>query len=109
MILDVFHPGRANVPKAELRDQISRNWKVEEGNIFLFGFRTAFGGGKSSGACLIYDNLEAVKKYEPQFHLIRAGLQQKAETSRRSRKELKNRKKKVRGKKKATVGQTGKK
>jgi hypothetical protein len=39
--------------------------------IYLFGFRTAFGGGKSTGFCLIYDNLEAAKKYEPKHRLAR--------------------------------------
>jgi ribosomal protein S24E len=40
----------------------------------LFGFRTAFGGGKSSGFCLVYDSVEDAKKFEPKHRLIRAGL-----------------------------------
>jgi small subunit ribosomal protein S24e len=30
-----------------------------------------FGGGKSTGFALIYDTLEAAKKYEPKFRLAR--------------------------------------
>eukprot|EP00455_Lapot_gusevi_P023071 TRINITY_DN239_c0_g1_i2.p2 TRINITY_DN239_c0_g1~~TRINITY_DN239_c0_g1_i2.p2 ORF type:complete len:158 (-),score=83.05 TRINITY_DN239_c0_g1_i2:77-484(-) len=105
MVLDVFHPGRANVSKSELREQVSRMFKVNDLNtIFLFGFRTQFGGAKSSGFCLIYDNLEAAKSFEPKYRLIRAGLKHKIETSRRTRKELKNKKKKVRGKAKNAGG-----
>ena len=39
--------------------------------IFLFGFKTAFGGGRSTGFAVIYDTLEAAKKYEPKFRLAR--------------------------------------
>jgi ribosomal protein S24E len=39
--------------------------------IFVFKFRTHFGGGKSSGFGLIYDNLESAKKFEPKYRLIR--------------------------------------
>ena len=39
--------------------------------IFLFGFRTAFGGGRSTGFALIYDTAEAAKKYEPKYRLAR--------------------------------------
>lgn len=37
----------------------------------LFGFRTQFGGGKSTGFCLIYDNVQFAKKYEPKYRLVR--------------------------------------
>ena len=37
----------------------------------LFGFRTDFGGGKSTGFALIYDSLEDAKKYEPKYRLAR--------------------------------------
>lgn len=43
--------------------------------VTLFGFRTHFGGGKSTGFCLIYDSIEDMKKFEPKFRLARAGLQ----------------------------------
>ena len=44
---------------------------AEANTIFLFGFRTAFGGGKSTGFGLIYDSLEAAKKLEPKYRQIR--------------------------------------
>lgn len=98
MIIDVIHPNRANVAKAELKDQLVSIHKVKDpATVFIFGFRTAFGGGKSTGFGLIYDTLEAAKKFEPKHRLIRAGLLEKKETSRKSIKETKNRGKKTFG------------
>merc|ERR1712018_850061 len=80
----------------------SSRFKVKDDNtIFLFGFRTQFAGGKSTGFCLIYDSLEDALDTEPKYRLIRAGLKEKVEKSRPIRRQLKNRKKKVRGTKKA--------
>jgi ribosomal protein S24E len=50
----------------------SKMFKVNEVNrVILFGFRTAFGGGKSTGFALIYDTIEDAKKYEPKYRLAR--------------------------------------
>jgi small subunit ribosomal protein S24e len=38
--------------------------------IFVFKFCTHFGGGKSYGFGLIYDNLKSAKKFEPKYRLI---------------------------------------
>lgn len=107
-VVEVLHPGMANVSKAELKDKLARRYKVQDPNsIILFGFHTAFGGGRSSGFGLIYDNVAAAKRFEKKYRLIRAGLEEsKTRTGRRATKELKNRKKKLRGiaKAKATVG-----
>lgn len=39
--------------------------------VFPFGFKTAFGGGKSTGFALIYDTLDYAKKLEPKYRLER--------------------------------------
>jgi small subunit ribosomal protein S24e len=73
-------------------------YKTENTNtIIVFGFRTAFGGGKSTGFALIYDTVEDAKKYEPKHRLARIGLAKKREGSRKQIKEKKNRGKKVWG------------
>ena len=36
----------------------------------LFGFKTQFGGMRSTGYCLIYDNLDLLKKYEPRHRKL---------------------------------------
>ena len=41
--------------------------------ILLYGFKVAFGGGRSTGFGMIYDNLIAAKKYEPKYRLTRFG------------------------------------
>jgi hypothetical protein len=54
---------------------LSQLFKVTESNlIFLFGFRTAFGGGRSTGFALIYDNMESAKKFEPKYRLARVSI-----------------------------------
>ncbi|CAN6809457.1 unnamed protein product [Brassica oleracea] len=85
-VIDVLHPGRANVSKAELKEKLARMYEVKDPNaIFVFKFRTHFGGFG-----LIYDNVESAKKFEPKYRLIRNGLDTKIE---KSRKQIKERKK----------------
>ena len=97
-VIDVVHPGRANVPKSELQEKVMEMYKVSQASLIqLFGFRTAYGGGKSTGFALIYDNEEAERKYEPKYRLARVGLVKGREGSRKQIKEKKNRDKKVWG------------
>ncbi|KAI5060525.1 hypothetical protein GOP47_0024945 [Adiantum capillus-veneris] len=104
-VVDVLHPGRANVSKAELKEKLAKLYEVRDPqSVFVFGFRTQFGGGKSTGFGLIYDNVESAKKYEPKYRLIRNGLATKVEKSRKQMKERKNRAKKIRGVKKSKAG-----
>jgi small subunit ribosomal protein S24e len=70
--VDVLHHGRANVPKKEIQAKLAKMYKVTDPQcITVFGFRTQFGGGKSTGFALIYDNLNAIKKFEPKYRLVR--------------------------------------
>ena len=70
-MIDVVHPGSAGVSRSDLADQIVTSHKCKKENIIMFGFRTQFGGGRSSGFCLIYDNEKALKKFTPKYMLIR--------------------------------------
>jgi small subunit ribosomal protein S24e len=97
MIIDVIHPGRPNVPKSELQEVIGGMYKTDSKQVVVFGFRTKYGGGKSTGFCLIYDNEDSLKKFEPKHRLVRLGLQAQVERSRKAMKEAKNKGKKVRG------------
>ena len=97
MIVDIIHPGRANVPKKELQDVIGGMYKADAKLVVLFGFRTKFGGGKSTGFCLIYDSEDAMRKFEPKHRVVRQGLAEKKETSRKAMKEAKNKGLKIRG------------
>ena len=98
----MLHPGRANVAKEELQEKLAKMYDVKDANcVFVFGLKTQFGGGKSTGFGLIYDNVEVAKKFEPKYRLIRNKLAEAVEKSRKQRKERKNRTKKLRGMKKA--------
>ena len=70
-IVDVLHPGRPNVPKSELRELLAKMYKTTSDVVVCFGFRTAFGGGKSTGFALIYDTMDFLKKNEPKYRLVR--------------------------------------
>ncbi|KAL5729608.1 ribosomal protein S24A [Ranunculus cassubicifolius] len=70
-VIDVLHPGRPNVSKAELKERLAKLYEVKDPNSIFVKFRTHFGGGKSTGFGLIYDSIENAKKYEPKYSLIR--------------------------------------
>ncbi|CAD6574449.1 MAG: ribosomal 40S subunit protein S24B [Cyphobasidiales sp. Tagirdzhanova-0007] len=98
-VVDVLHPTRPNVSKDELRDKLAAMYKAPKDQIIVFGFRTHFGGGKSTGFALVYDTKEALK-FEPKYRLVRFGLaeaKKKDKAGRKLRKERKNRSKKFRG------------
>jgi len=64
--------------------------------IQLFGFKTQFGGGRSTGFGLIYESLDKMKKFEPKYRQVRAGIDvKKKKLGRRAGKDAKNRAKKV--------------
>jgi len=54
--------------------------------LVLFGFRTAFGGNRSTGFCLAYDNQQYLVKYEPNYRLRRAAILPKRNPKRKSEK-----------------------
>merc|ERR1712004_888598 len=100
---DIIHPGMANVSKKDLSNKLAAMYKVHDPQcIQLFGFKTSFGGGRSTGFGLIYDSIDKMKKFEPKYRLVRAGLGgEKQGPGRRAKKDIKNRCKKLRGKEKA--------
>ncbi|BGP02827.1 hypothetical protein JCM10021v2_006547 [Rhodotorula toruloides] len=109
MVVDVLHPTRPNVSKDELRDKLAAMYKAPKDQVIVFGFRTQFGGGKSTGFALIYDSKESLK-FEPRYRLVRFGLAEKRErTGRKLRKERKNRSKKFFGTAKVKKANEGKK
>ncbi|KAK4407149.1 40S ribosomal protein S24-1 [Sesamum angolense] len=124
-VIDVLHPGRPNVSKAELKEKLARMYEVKDPNaIFVFKFRTHFGGGKSTGFGLIYDSVENARNtslntgssgrhrtcLRPLSLVLRYanGLDTKVEKSRKQMKERKNRAKKIRGVKKTKAGDAAK-
>lgn len=108
MVIDIFHPDKANVSRNDLRDKLARMYKVADpSTVLVYGLRTGFGGGKSTGFALIYDSVAAAKKTEPKYRLARNGIVKLEKSSRKQRKERKNKAKKVRGKEKSIVKKGG--
>lgn len=104
MVVDVIHPGKANLSKEELKEKLATMYRTTADVIMPFGFRTDFGGGRSTGFALIYDDVDAMKKIEPAYRLARFQPKKDKTGGRRQRKELKNRKKKVSATKKSELG-----
>lgn len=74
MVVDVIHPGKKVATHEEIRNELaSRHGVTDSKLIFLFNFKTAFGGGKTTGFAFLYDNLEEAKKFEPNHRLRRIG------------------------------------
>merc|ERR1712226_1365322 len=74
MVVDVLHPGKATVSKADVREKLAKMYSCTADRCFTFGFKTQFGGGKSTGSALIYDTMDFAKKFEPKYRLLRQGL-----------------------------------
>jgi len=109
-VVDVLHPSRPPISRSELSEKLAGIHKADKRLIVPFGFKTHFGGGRSTGFALIYDSEEAQRKFEPKYRLVRAGLSAKVEkASRKLRKERKNRAKKFRGTKKSKAAEPPKK
>ncbi|KIY52745.1 hypothetical protein FISHEDRAFT_63696 [Fistulina hepatica ATCC 64428] len=109
-VVDILHPSRPNVSRADLAEKLAAMYKADKNRVVTFGLRTHFGGGRSTGFALIYDDEASQKKFEPHYRLVRSGLAPKIEKpSRKLRKERKNRAKKVRGTQKAKAAEPPKK
>mmetsp|Transcript_31950 Transcript_31950/g.67251 ORF Transcript_31950/g.67251 Transcript_31950/m.67251 type:complete len:128 (-) Transcript_31950:480-863(-) len=101
-VCELIHPGLAGVSKVDVKEKLAKMYKVPDPScILLYGFKVAFGGGRSTGFGMIYDSLAAAKKFEPKYRLTRFGMGKAKTTARKQRKERKNRMKKVRGVKKS--------
>ncbi|KAA8912840.1 ribosomal protein L23/L15e core domain-containing protein [Sphaerosporella brunnea] len=98
MVVDVLHAGKPNISKDDLRTKLAELYKSEKDCVSVFGLRTQFGGGKTTGFALIYDSVESLKKFEPHYRLVRYGQASKIEKpSRQQRKQRKNKQKTLRG------------
>ncbi len=64
----------ANVPKAQIKAKLATMLKAKEENVAVFGLKTKFGGGRSSGFATIYDSNDLRKKYDSKKMLKRVSL-----------------------------------
>ena len=101
---------------------LAEKFKTKKGCCVVYGLKTKFGGGKSSGFALVYDNEDQRQKFDSiprlrkvwfSYYNMQMGLKPKKGVTRKLKKDLKIKRKKVRGKEKskqtATSGGKGKK
>ena len=67
MVVDVLHPNRATVAKTDIREKLAKMYKCTPDRVVAYGFKTNFGGGKSTGFALLYDTMDFAKKFEPKY------------------------------------------
>jgi small subunit ribosomal protein S24e len=87
----------ASVSKAQIRASLAEKYKIaDDSTIFVFGFRIAFGGERSTGFATVYETLEDALENEPKFRLVRNEITEAAtNASRKIRRELKNKRKRL--------------
>lgn len=73
--------------------------------------KTQFGGNKSEAIGFVYNSKDSMMKFEPKYRLIKQGLAEKPKVrvNRKTKKELKNKVKKLRGMEKVKAKNFGKK
>jgi len=109
-VLDILHPGVGGVSKEQLRGKLAAINKANENAIVIFGLKGVFGGGRSTAFGLIYDSVDAAKKFEPKYRLKRQGLfDGNIQKGRRGLKDVKKQRNKLRGKAKGAVSAPKKK
>ena len=64
----------ANVSKAQIKAKLAQMYKTKEENISIYGLKTKFGGGRSSGFAYVYDSVDSRKKYDSKCGLRRVRL-----------------------------------
>ncbi len=70
----MIHPEMSNVKKGDIKAKLAQSLKTKEENISIFGLKTKFGGGRSTGFALVYDSLDARKKFESKKMLRRVSI-----------------------------------
>ena len=54
----------------KVREKLAKMYSCTADRCFTFGFKTQFGGGKSTGFALIYDTMDFAKKFEPKYRQV---------------------------------------
>ena len=72
--IEMIHPEMANVSKQALKTKLANLFKSKEECITIFGLKTKFGGGRSSGFALVYDSTDAKAKLDSKTYLLRVRL-----------------------------------
>ena len=69
--LEIINPDVAVVSKAMMKEKLAKIMKCKEDCITVFGVKNKFGGGRASAFALVYDSLDARKKYDSKKQLLK--------------------------------------
>ena len=58
------------IDHSKVREKLAKIYSCTADRCFTFGFKTQFGGGKSTGFALIYDTMDFAKKFEPKYRQV---------------------------------------
>lgn len=61
----------ANVSKKEIKEALAKKFKSNEDKISVFGLKTKFGGGRTSGFALMYNTKEDKARFDSETLLRR--------------------------------------
>ena len=70
-------------------------YKTNLDNVVVYGLKTKFGGGSSTGFALVYDTIDDRKKFDAHYRLVRDDLATPVDRNRREKKDLRLRMKKL--------------
>ena len=62
------------MPKTQIKAKVAALLKAKEENIAIFGLKTKFGGGRSTGFACVYDSADLRKKYDTKKELRRVRI-----------------------------------
>jgi len=105
MVVDINHGENATPSRKVIREQLAKMYKSTPDCVVVYGLDTAYGGGKTTGFANIYDTLDYLKRFEARHRQVKLGHATKIEKkARQQRKQMKNRRLRVRGTAKTKVG-----
>ena len=70
-IVEISH-GEKKITKEQIREHVRSHFKKPQ--VSVFGLEKAFGGGRTRGFVLVYDNEDSLKKYEPPARQLKVTL-----------------------------------
>lgn len=105
--IEIIHPEQGMLSRTVLKERLATTFKAKVEQIAVFGLHSKFGGGRSTGFACIYNSVDDRKKYDHKRQQLRDGLVEKGKITRKQKKEIKGRVKKVRGTKKASAASAG--
>jgi ribosomal protein S24E len=84
MVVECYHSASQNVTKEQLRDAIKNKFKKT--HIVLLQVKKLFGGGRTRGLALVYDNEESLNKIETHRRVDREAREKLAPKDRKNKK-----------------------